>query len=108
MDALVAAQYPPGGVDDGAGLIDLGRALRHEGGVIIVGDEADLLAVRLVCHRQAGPAWVLAARVLRPVADREHGARELLLRQREKEIRLILRRVGAALQEVMPALRIAL
>ena len=66
--------------------------LRRRTRVVVVGDEADLLAVRLVGDRQAAAPRVLADRVLRPVADGEDRARELLLRQREQEIRLVLRR----------------
>ena len=51
---------------------------------------------------------VLADRVLRTIADREERARELLLRQREQEIRLILRRIDAAPQQVPPGRLVAL
>ena len=84
------------------------RVLVDEARVVVVRDEADLLAVRLVGDRQPRAARVLADGVLRAIADREDGARELLLRQREQEVRLILRRVDAALQQVAAGRRVAL
>src|SRR5207244_2646707 len=45
---------------------------------------------------------ILADRILRPVANGEDGARELRLREREEEVRLILGRVDAAAQ-TMPS-----
>ena len=48
--------------------------------------------------RQLPLARVFANRVLRSIADGEDGARELILRQREEEVRLILRGVDAALR----------
>ena len=77
-----------------------GALRRDERGVVAVGDEADLLAVRLVRHLQPEPPRLRRApRGLVSDADRKHAARELILRQREQEVRLVLVAVGAALQQ---------
>ena len=65
------------------------RAL-EERGVVAVGDEADLVAVRLVGDGEAEPRRMRADGGLVERADREQRVRELLLRQREEEVRLIL------------------
>ena len=85
-----------------------GRVPRTKRRVVVVGNEADLLAVRLVGDRQPRRARVLADGVLRPIADREDRARQLVLRQREQEVRLILRRIDAALQQVPAGRLVAL
>ena len=72
------------------------RPLADEARVVVVGDEADLLAVRLVGDGQLPSPRVLADRILGTIAHREHRVRELLLRQREQEIRLILGRIDGA------------
>ena len=72
--------------------------------VVAVGHEADLVAVGLFGDRQAELARVLADRRLVERADREHRVRELRLVQREEEVRLILRRIDAALQAVAAGL----
>ena len=68
--------------------------------MVAVGDEADLVAVRLLGDRQPELARLLADGRLVEVADREHRVRQLRLVEREQEVRLILRRVRAALQPV--------
>ena len=68
--------------------------------MVAVGDEADLVAVRLLRNGQPELARLLAHGALVEVADRKHRVRELRLVQREEEVRLILRRVRAALQPV--------
>ena len=75
----------------------------EKGRVVAVGDEADLVAVGLLGDGEAELARERADRRLVERADREQRVRELLLRQREEEIRLILRRIDAALEQVRPA-----
>src|SRR5437762_11780264 len=63
-DAAVSAEYPALAVHDGASAEDAGLTAPQEGAVVIVGDEADLLALGLVGRRQpraprAGPHLVL-------------------------------------------------
>ena len=69
--------------------------------MVAVGDEADLVAVRLLRDRQAERAGVLADRRLLEAADRKHRVGELRLRQREEEVRLILGRIGAAQEPIL-------
>src|SRR5438094_911412 len=107
MDATVAAEHAAVLVDDRAAAIP-GRALRDERRIVVVGDETDFLAVRLLGDRQAAPPRVLAHRVLRPIADGEDRAGELLLGQREQKVRLIPGRIGAAPQAMPSALPVAL
>ena len=77
----MAAEHVTVLVDDGAATGRAGRLPIEERRVIVIGDETDLLAVRLVRHRQLALSRVIAHRMLRPVADRKDGARQLLLRQ---------------------------
>ena len=58
----------------------------YEPGVVVIRDEADLLAVRLVGDRQPSGARVIPDVFLRSIADREDRVRELRLRQREQEV----------------------
>src|SRR5262249_29690005 len=98
VDAGVATEHAAPLVDDHTLAGCLGRAPGHEPGVVVVWNETDFLAVRLVGDGQRALARVLAHGILRPVADREDGTRELILGQGEKEVRLILRGIDAALQ----------
>src|SRR5262245_1596765 len=79
------------------------RAVRcprcHKRRIVVVRDEADLLAVWLVSHREPTRPGVVAHGVLRAIADRKARLRELILRQREEEVRLILGAIDAAFQE---------
>src|SRR5262249_59180100 len=75
-------------------------AAAHEVGMLPGGDEADLLAVLLRRDPQPEAARFLADGGLVEVPDRESRARELRLRQREEEVRLVLLRVHAAAQAV--------
>src|SRR5258705_367900 len=71
----------------------------HKGRVVAVGNEADLLAVWLVGDGKAKSSRLLAHLGLDQAADRKDGAGKLILRQREEEVRLVLARIGAALQQ---------
>src|SRR3954471_1669612 len=103
MYAAVSAEDVAGFVDDHAVARGVGDAPGDERAVVVVRDETDFLAVRLVGDRQPVLPRVLADLLLRQGADREDRARELLLREREEEIRLVLRRVEAAPQKVPAA-----
>ena len=68
--------------EDGAGLVDdlaggLAEVPGQEPLGVAVGDEADVVAVRLVGHRQPAAGGLGADLVLRRVAEREHGVAEL-------------------------------
>ena len=77
---------------------------RFEKGIVVaVGDEADLVAVGLLGDGEIELARERADSRLVERADREERVRELILRQREEEIRLILRGIDAALEQVPPA-----
>ncbi len=86
MNPGVPRQHAAVLVDDRALTGDGGRVLGHERRVVVAGNEADLMAIRLVRDGQTTEPCVLADVVLRAIADREHGPRELGLRQREQEI----------------------
>src|SRR5207245_1292298 len=58
--------------------------------------------------RQAAAPRVFADRLLGPIADGEDGARELRLGQREQKVRLILRGIGAAPEQMASARAVAL
>ena len=79
--------------DERAGSLQLGRRALDERGIVAVRDEADLLAVRLGRDAELESPRVLADCLLVEMADREPGARQLLLREREQEVGLILGRV---------------
>ena len=77
----------------------VGRPPRDERRVVAVGHEADLLAVGLVGDQQSEPARLGAHVRLRQRAHRKHRAGQLLLRQREQEVRLVLVAIDAALEQ---------
>ena len=100
----MSAEYPALAVHDRAGAEDTGLTAPQEGAVVIVGDEADLLALGLVGRREPEAPRVRPHLVLRQLADGKARCRELLLRERPEEVGLILPRVTGA-QEQMPARR---
>ena len=73
-----------------------------EARVIIILDEADLVAVGLRRHVEAQRFGARSHLSLGQSAYREHRVRELLLRQREEEVSLVLIGVGAALEQPPP------
>ena len=102
VHAVVRADDAAGGVADGAGGAD--GAVRFEKGIVVaVGDEADLVAVGLLRDGEIELARQRADSRLVERTDREERVRELILRQREEKIRLILRGIDAALEQVLPA-----
>ena len=92
--------------DDRAAAVEIARLAFDERGVVAVGHETDFLAVGLLGDRQAESPRDIAHLVLRQIADREARARQLLLGQREQEIRLILCGVEAAAKHVAARLRV--
>ncbi len=72
---------------------------------VAVGDEADVVAVRLVGDGQAALGRLLAHLLLGDVAEREHGPRQLVAGQHGEHVRLILGRVHAAGQPDQPSPR---
>src|SRR5262249_11347834 len=65
--------------------------------------EADLLAIVLLGNCESQAPRLFTDRRLVERADRKPRARELVLRQREQKVRLVLPRVHASLQEVAVA-----
>ncbi len=72
--------------------------------VVTAGNEADLLRVRLLGERKAALRGHFAHLRLRHSAERKEGMRQLLLRESEKEIGLILCQIRGALED--PAARV--
>ena len=64
-----------------------------------LGDEADVLAVRLLRRSQAQCNGPVANLCLGEVPDRKHGSSQLALRQHVHHVALILRRIRAAVNE---------
>ena len=101
LDAFVVADDFAGGGDEFAGgvgevfalLVEVGL---EEGVVVAAGDEADLLRVGLRGYGEAGVGGHLADGGLLHLAEGEEGAAELLLREAEEEVGLVLGLVGGA------------
>jgi hypothetical protein len=87
-------------VNDRAVVGDVGRVRGHEPRVVVVRNEADLLAVGLVRDGQLACPRIGAHRLLGSIADGEHGVSQLILRQRKQEIRLILGGIDGALEQI--------
>src|SRR5437867_2554667 len=96
MDSAMSPDYVAVGINDRPFTVGIGRVTVDKGRVIVIRDETDLLTIWLVRDRQPSTASEVAHRVLRPVSDRKHRPRELVLRQREQKVGLVLRRVGRA------------
>src|SRR5450759_911851 len=102
VDPLMLADEMTGGVFDAAGEHCFRRPPGYDGGVVVVGDETDLLAVALVGHGQALGPRQLTHLGLAQVAKREHRVRQLRLREGEQEVGLVLRGVNATQQAPAP------
>ncbi len=87
-------------IDDGARTKRGGDAVAQESPVVVVGDEADLLALRLVGRHQAQRPRLVAHRFLRQLPHGEPRRGELLLGERPEEIRLVLVGITAAPEQV--------
>ena len=80
MHAVVAAQDATSGIDDLATpAARLGTNRLDDGCVVAIGDEADLLALRLVGRRQAQRAGARADLRFAQLTEREPGLLELAL-----------------------------
>ncbi len=99
----MARQNPAVLIDHHALTCGLGRAPRDKRRIVVVGNEADLVAVWLVCDRQLVEPRELAHGSLLVVADWKHRARELRLCERKQEVRLVLGRVCASQEEITAA-----
>ena len=101
LDAFVVADDFAGGGDEFAGgvgevLVLLVEVGLEEGVVVAAGDEADLLRVGLGGDVEAGFGGHLADGGLLHLAEGEEGAGELVLREAEEEVGLVLGVVGGA------------
>src|SRR5260370_37542149 len=72
--------------------------------VIAAGDKADFLRISLLGQRQPESVREFAHRVLTEMSQREKRATQLLLRESEQEISLVLREIRGTLEQ--PALAI--
>src|SRR5699024_1217017 len=95
---------PPVPADDLAGaLVDdlallLAEALGEPAAGVAVGDEADVVAVRLLGHGEAALGRLDADVGLRRVPEGEEGPRELVLVEHPEDVGLVLGRVDGAVQ----------
>ena len=96
MHALVTAEDVAGGVGDDPAAILFGQPVFDKARIVPVGDKADLLAVGLVCHRQAPLVGIGPDLGLFHVADGKRGVGQLILCERKQEIRLVLLAILAA------------
>src|SRR2546422_5876792 len=106
-DATVRPEPGPAPVDDRARLEYLRRTSAKESPVVVVGHEADLLALGLVGGHQAETARVLPHLFLRELADREAGGGQLLLGERPQKVGLVLARVLRPQEQMAPRRRVA-
>ena len=95
-DAGVGAHHAPVAIHDRPWLEGVGPTPAQESPVVVVGDEAQLLALRGLRRRQTEAACVLPDLVLREVAHGKARRRKLLLGEGPEEVRLVLARVAAA------------
>src|SRR6185436_18855807 len=102
VDTAMAANDLASRVDNFAGAVLIGEPPVDKTGGVAVRNEADLVAVRLVGDREAEPAGDVAHFGLPQMPDGKQRMSELILRQREEKIRLVLVAVGAS-QEPVPA-----
>src|SRR5581483_6622425 len=93
--------------DDSTGLVDQRSRLEQrwiaapqEASIVVIRNEADLLALGLFRGHQAHAARIVTDAALFHIPDREVRSGQLALAQRPQEIRLILSRVFAAPQQV--------
>src|ERR1019366_9234234 len=108
VHALVVAERTAFGGDDLARRALHGDALFlevgiHEGRVVAVGDEADLLAIALGGHGETHGARDVAHFGLMQFAERKQSARQLRLGQAEEEVGLIFGLIHGAQQLIAPA-----
>src|SRR6267378_1878662 len=105
-NAGVRAEHAALTVDDRARPEHVRIPAAQETAIVVVGHEADLLALGLVGRDEAESARVRADLVLGEIADRKMRRRKLRLIERPEEIGLVLARVAPAPQEPAPARRV--
>ena len=93
--SLVTTEFTPAFIDDGA-FGESFRCATLEEIRVIVGNEADLLRIRLIENGKPKRARQLADGGLLHLADRKHHARERLRADPEQDVRLILRAIEPA------------
>jgi hypothetical protein len=94
VGAVVMTDGLAGGVDDGAR--GLAQVVGQEALGVAVGDEADVVRIRLVGDGEAAGAGLLADLGLGDVAEGEHGVGQLVAGQDGQDVGLVLARVDAA------------
>ena len=99
-DAFVTAQHPAGFIHKVAGDVLLPRVPPDEGRIVPVGDEADVLTVRLPGVEKALPVCQRPHFRLMQNAQRELGVGQLLLGQHIEDIALILAEIHRFFQEI--------
>src|SRR3954454_20458178 len=104
VGAVVLAQDGAGGVDDLAGR--LAELPGQEAAGVAVGDEADVVAVRLVGDGQPAPGRFGADLGLGGVAEREQGVGELVGGEDGEYVGLVLAGVGGPVQDSVLDLRV--
>src|SRR5262245_60758640 len=102
MDPAVLAEHLARGVDDVALARPIRQVTRDKPGGIAVWNKADLVAVRLRGSGKAALFCVGAYLRLREVSDREQGVRELLLGEREQEVRLVFFAIDTSSKAIAP------
>src|SRR2546421_675839 len=105
-DAGMRTEHAALSVDDRAGPEHVRIPAAQETAIVVVGHEADLLALGLVGRDEAESARVGADRVLVEIPDGKMRRGKLRLIERPEEIGLVLARVAAAPQEPAPARRV--
>src|SRR6267143_1660243 len=105
-NAGVRAEHAALTVDDRARPEHVRIPAAQETAIVVVGHEADLLALRLVGRDEAESARVRADLLLVEIADGKMRRCELSLIERPEEIGLVLARVAPPAQEPAPARRV--
>jgi len=77
MDTVMTADNAPVQIDDRAAADDLGISVGDERSIVVIRNEANLLAIGLLGDRQAVLTRVRAHRLLRTIADGKHRTGEL-------------------------------
>ena len=93
LDPVMPAEARPAFIHDLARRLQSGPPRPDEAQVVVVGDEADLLAVRLVVDREVEPSGDRPDLGLRRAAHREQDVGQEIAAQAEEDIRLVLDRV---------------
>src|SRR3989442_10768204 len=106
-EALVLAHDPTGPVHDGAATEGAGNARAQEAAIVVVGDEADLLALGLLGRDEPEGPGLVPHLGLGQCADGKAGRAELRRAERPQEIGLILAGVCAPPEEKAPGTRVA-